>query len=676
MPDKLNTRAYSLLEIKALDESKREITGIATTPEPDRVGDVVEPLGAKFAAELPLLWQHQHDKPVGTAKFGKPTKTGIPFTASLPVIDEPGALKDLVDMAWQSVKAKLVRGVSIGFRAIEYSFIENGGVRFSETEIFELSLVTIPANASASIHSIKSIDTALRAASGNEAQGDEEAGRKPVSPGVSGTKKQPATGGFFYAPTKEKGMNIKDQLVNARAKLAETEKSMQEIMGKATGEGRTLNAEEAEEFDGHESAVGDIKKHIERLEGMEKNMTFTQVKGDNDDDATASRAPAIVSKAIKMKEEPGLMFARHALCMYAAKNNVGMAAQLAADHYGEKSPVAQVLKGLGGRSLESVLKANVAAATTSDATWAGPLLAYNNYSQDFVEFLRPRTILGQFGLGNIPAAKRIPFNVHIKGQTSGGVGYWVGQGAPKPVTKFDFNDVYFGWFKVAGISVATDEMIRFSDPAIEVLIRDGLVEAGAERMNTDFIDPTFAGLANVSPASILYGLTPIVSSGTDADAVRADLMALQAEADDANNPLTTMVYLMHPKTAAGLGNMYNPLGQREFPNISRNGGDVGGVPVITSGYVPYDSSGGVVAMVNAADLWYADDGQATVDMSNQASIQMLDNPTNNSASATATSLVSMFQTDSTAFRMHRFANWKRRRESSFAYLTGVNWGAA
>ncbi|MGV2896750.1 hypothetical protein ACNPPY_13240, partial [Achromobacter sp. AGC78] len=108
----------------------------------------------------------------------------------------------------------------------------------------------------------------------------------------------------------------------------------------------------------------------------------------------ASRAPAIVSKAIKMKEEPGLMFARHALCMYAAKNNVGMAAQLAADHYGEKSPVAQVLKGLGGRSLESVLKANVAAATTSDATWAGPLLAYNNYSQDFVEFLRPRTILG------------------------------------------------------------------------------------------------------------------------------------------------------------------------------------------------------------------------------------------------------------------------------------------
>ena len=47
-------RAYSLLEIKAVDDDQRVITGIATTPEPDRVGDIVEPMGAKFANPLPL----------------------------------------------------------------------------------------------------------------------------------------------------------------------------------------------------------------------------------------------------------------------------------------------------------------------------------------------------------------------------------------------------------------------------------------------------------------------------------------------------------------------------------------------------------------------------------------------------------------------------------------------
>lgn len=151
-------RAYSLLEVKALDEDKRQITGVATTPEPDRMGDIVDPMGAKFAAEIPLLWQHQHDKPVGTATFGKATKAGIPFTASLPNIAESGPLKDLVDMAWQSVKTRLVRGVSIGFRALEYAFMDDGGVRFSATEIYELSLVTVPANASATIQTIKALD--------------------------------------------------------------------------------------------------------------------------------------------------------------------------------------------------------------------------------------------------------------------------------------------------------------------------------------------------------------------------------------------------------------------------------------------------------------------------------------------------------------------------------------
>ena len=157
-----NNRAYSLLEVKDYDDDERIITGMATTPEPDRYGDVVEPMGAKFAAELPLLWQHRHDSPVGIVKLGRPTKSGIPFTANIAKINAPGALKDMCDLAWQSVKEKLVRGVSIGFRALEYSYIEGGGIRFTETEILELSLATIPAHQSADIQSIKAMDTAVR----------------------------------------------------------------------------------------------------------------------------------------------------------------------------------------------------------------------------------------------------------------------------------------------------------------------------------------------------------------------------------------------------------------------------------------------------------------------------------------------------------------------------------
>lgn len=157
----MTKRAYSILTVKAVSEDRRIIKGIATTPTPDRVGDIVDPMGVKFSNPLPLLWQHEHDKPVGTVKFSDPTEDGIEFEAELPAIAEEGKLKDRVDEAWQSVQHGLVKGASIGFRPLEYSYLDDGGIRFSRSEVFELSLVTIPANAEATIQLVKSIDAGI-----------------------------------------------------------------------------------------------------------------------------------------------------------------------------------------------------------------------------------------------------------------------------------------------------------------------------------------------------------------------------------------------------------------------------------------------------------------------------------------------------------------------------------
>jgi uncharacterized protein len=156
-------RAYSLLTVKRVaDEDQRLIEGMATTPSPDRMGDVIEPTGAKFSNPLPLLWQHMMAAPVGRAIFAKPTKDGIAFKARIEKLDEPGTLKDRTDEAWQSVKRGLVRAVSIGFRSLEHSRMEDGGIRFLKTEIMELSLVTIPANAEATISVVKALDRKRR----------------------------------------------------------------------------------------------------------------------------------------------------------------------------------------------------------------------------------------------------------------------------------------------------------------------------------------------------------------------------------------------------------------------------------------------------------------------------------------------------------------------------------
>lgn len=168
-------RAYSLLEVRSLTEEGDfyVVRGTATTPTPDRVNDVIEPLGATFAETLPLLWQHQADKPVGLTQFDKPTKRGIKFVARMPIVKEAGALKDRIDEAIQSIRYRLVAAVSIGFRPLENAIesIANGGLRFLKTEILELSLVTIPAQADATITSVKSLDIQARAASGHTRKG-------------------------------------------------------------------------------------------------------------------------------------------------------------------------------------------------------------------------------------------------------------------------------------------------------------------------------------------------------------------------------------------------------------------------------------------------------------------------------------------------------------------------
>lgn len=105
-------RMYSTISIKAVDEDARVITGIASTPTPDRADDVVVPEGASFKLPIPLLYQHDHSQPIGQVVKAKVTKAGIEIEATI-----AKGFSD-VDAAWAKIKGGLVRGLSIGFRAL------------------------------------------------------------------------------------------------------------------------------------------------------------------------------------------------------------------------------------------------------------------------------------------------------------------------------------------------------------------------------------------------------------------------------------------------------------------------------------------------------------------------------------------------------------------------------
>ncbi|WP_151838099.1 MULTISPECIES: HK97 family phage prohead protease [unclassified Acinetobacter] len=152
--------AYSLLNIKSIDEEQWIIEGIATTPAPDRVDDIVEPKGAQFTLPVPFLWQHYREKPIGSVIEATIMDEGIKVKVQLvkPSEVESAELKELLQKAWDSIKTGLVRGLSIGFGAIEYVEISGTwGIRYTKWDWRELSAVTIPANQEATITGVKSL---------------------------------------------------------------------------------------------------------------------------------------------------------------------------------------------------------------------------------------------------------------------------------------------------------------------------------------------------------------------------------------------------------------------------------------------------------------------------------------------------------------------------------------
>lgn len=176
-------RAWGMFETKDVNDERREISGIATTISADRMSDVVVPSGAKFALPIPLLSQHDSSEPIGKVYEAEVSGKSIRIKAS--IAKDTGL--DYVERAWRQIRAGLLGGLSIGFRSLKHEPLDVDrpweGFKFLEWEWLELSAVTIPANAEATIQTVKSIATASPAASGHKASG------VVLLPGVSGSNR-------------------------------------------------------------------------------------------------------------------------------------------------------------------------------------------------------------------------------------------------------------------------------------------------------------------------------------------------------------------------------------------------------------------------------------------------------------------------------------------------------
>lgn len=647
-------RAYSTLEIKALDDKgdgKRRFRGIASTPATDRMGDIVEPKGAKFTLPIPLLWQHKHSEPIGWVRAAKVTDKGIEIegeVAELPPHEGDGPdhlinLRQRLAEAWAMMKAGLVRGLSIGFNPLESSRIEGTySYRFLSWDWLELSAVTIAANAEASVTAIRSVDQAILRSVSGAMQGS-STGRVNPRPGVPGNPSAIET------PRKGTDMKITEQLLAFATRRKAAQERMDSIMAKAAEEGRTLDATEEEEYDSLAAELKSIDNHTNRLKAHEQlqlaNAQPVQPNAGQGEGAVEIRGSGPISVVRNLPK--GTAYTRFVMALANSKGNL-MQAQHLAKQFKDTPEV------------ELVLRAAVDAGTTSDPTWAGNLVQYQDMASEFIELLRNATIIGRMG-----SVRRVPFNVRMHRQTAGSTGAFVGEGKPTPVREAAFDNVTLPWAKASAIIVVSAELARFSNPSAEALVRSDLIAGISEFLDKRLIDPAYAGVSGVSPASLTNGVTPRQASGASLAAIDSDVKYLMQQYANANQGLGTGVWVMSPALAITLSMMRTNQDTVAFPGMTVNGGVFYGLPAITSNSVAPSGSPGdqQLILINQSEVLLADDGQMMVDASMEAALQMNDAPSDG-----AQSLVSLWQNGLMGVKVDRWIYWTKRRAEAVQYI--------
>jgi len=610
-------RAYSTFEIKGVSKAadgKRTFSGIASTPTPDRDEDIMEPKGAMFNLPLPFLWQHDGKAPVGWITKATPSASGIAIEGEVADIPEEGNLKDRLAEAWQMIKNKLVRGLSIGFRPLESSEIEGSrwGRRITKWDWFELSAVTIPANQEATILTVK-------AASGHQTKS-----------GVSG---QPKSYGEKNMKTlQEQLAELNEARSNKAARMSEIAESIKQ---------KSSTVEDNAEFD----------QLVAEIEALDSDVRMKQAELFNSQTAVAPKpavktAPTVIVK----RQDPddkfvGQSFVRQVIAKAVAQLDGVSPIAVAEKRWGKTNPM-----------LLDVIKTAIAGHGSGSGEAGAELVAADTrYTGDFIEYLHGMTVYDRLPLREVPA------NVQIKGQDGAATGYWVGENSAITGSAQSFSSVNLAPLKVAALAVVSNELLRDSSPAAEALIRDALAEAISKCVDDTFLSAD-AAVSAVSPAGILNGLSADSASGTDADALRADIKTLYADFIAAKTA-SGLYFVMNPALAKSIQMLYNALGQPEFSGINANGGTLLGDTVITGDNVASDD----LILVNPREIYKIGDMGIQVSISREATIEMSTTPANESEGGTtmASNIVNMFQTESTAIKVVRPINFQVRRTGSY-----------
>jgi HK97 family phage major capsid protein len=385
-----------------------------------------------------------------------------------------------------------------------------------------------------------------------------------------------------------------------------------------------------------------VRENVEKLGSASSGPWADKV-------TTGSPEPANVERG------KGLAFARCVRAMAAAKM-----------HKLGAQGVVDILRGWGDSDLASAISSVQEKALAAGDATAGGFLVPTQFSNEVIELLRSQSVVRRLGARVVQMPTGTLKYPKI---ASGASAAYIGENVNIGKSEETFGQLTLTFKKLAVLTPVSNDLLRYSSPSADAIVRDDLVSSMATKEDVSFIrgtgtDATPKGLLNWCLADQKIAANGTVNLANITD----DLGQLVVKLKQADIPMISPGWIMAPRTEQKLATIQNANGVFAFRDeVIR--GTLWGWPIGTTTNVPITLDTTGAGNDNESEIYLVDFAQVLIG----ESANLLVDASQEAAYHDGSNVQAAFSLDQTVVRAIAEHDLGMRHDKGVAMLTGVTW---
>lgn len=374
-----------------------------------------------------------------------------------------------------------------------------------------------------------------------------------------------------------------------------------------------LTAEQLTQFDTISKGLSDDEARLNRAKAAEA-LTIEQAQP-----IVSATAPAIHVKSAPA-DYPGAKIARFGMAIAAGKGNLADAEKFA----------------------KTELRDNDVAMAVSTAEGSGGALIPENLSSDFIELLRPKSIVRMLGASVVPLVNG---SLTIPRHTGGAISGYKAENASRNAENQTLDDVKLSAKTQMTIVPISNELIGRAGRNVESIFLNDMLAATATRQDKAFIrddgtNNTPTGMRKT--AEVGGRLKAFAGDKADIQVVDMYLDSLVLALEESDSAMVRPGWGLSPRTAMYLYGLRDGNGNKVYPEMAQ--GMLKGYPIGKTTNIPVNLGTGL----SFSEIYFADFNDVIIGESDTMTIDFSREATYNDASG---NLISAYSANQSVLRL-------------------------